>query len=165
MRARAPELRTVVVGQSPAQKKARADRMARVVELHARGVTFPQIADMKIPGIGSKQQAHKLWTEALEEMPRIKVEEYRMLENMRLDNLERKLQTVVMGTGADPKDVVRGAQTLINLYKRRADLNGLDLRPTDGGPVAGAQIVFADMSVLNKTLRAPGEVDDDGDTE
>lgn len=148
------------MGQSAAQKKARAERMAKVVELHARGVTFEQIASQGIPGIGSKQQAHKLWSEALEDMPKVMVEQYRQLENQRLDNLERKLQSVIMATSTETKDVIRGAQTLITLYKRRADLNGLDIRPTDGGAMAGAQIVFADMSVLNKTLRAEGEVED-----
>lgn len=124
------------MGQSSKQKLTRAENMARVVELHARGVTFEKIAQMGIKGIGSKQQAHKLWTDALADLPRVAVEEYRQLENLRLDNLERKLQSIVMGTATDTKDVIRTAQTLINLYKRRADLNGLDLRPT-GETVGG----------------------------
>lgn len=149
------------MGQASKAQKRRAENIARVVEYHARGMTFQQIANLNIEGIGDKQQAHRLWKAGLEALPKIAAEEYRQVENVKLDNIERKLNGIITGAENDTKDVIRAAQTLINAMKRRADLNGLDLAATDA-PGGGVQTVFVDTSVLLKTRRAPGE--GDGDT-
>lgn len=149
------------MGQSKEQKQARAERIALVAELHARGLTFEQIAARKIPGVSSKQQAHLLWKEARDAAPVKSVEEWRWLQNTQIDAVERRLNTVIMDREADPKDVIRGAMALISAYKRRADLNGLDLRVSEDGPASGVQTVFVDMGLLTKTIRAEGEEDDD----
>lgn len=146
------------MAQSAKQQKEKAEREARVIELHARGVTFEQIAAQGIPGIGSKQQAHKLWKSGIEKAPKIAATEARFAENQKLDNLERKLNSIVINRDTETKDVIRTAQVLVGVYKRRADLNGLDIRPTDA-PGGGVQTVLVDASVLLKTRRAPGEED------
>lgn len=144
------------MGQSAKQKKETAERDARVVELHARGVTFEQIAALNIPGVGDKQQAHRCWKRGIASLPRIVAEEYRQVENVKLDTVERRLNRI-LNPESDPKDVIRAAQVLINLYKRRADLNGLDIRPTDAPGGSGIQTVLVDASVLLKSRRAPGD--------
>lgn len=136
--------------RSAAQQKQQAETEARVVEMHARGMTFPQIAAAGIPGCSSKQQAHKVWKRALAKLPKVKVEEYRQAENVKLDNIERRLNTILLDQSADVKDVIRSAQTMINAMKRRADLNGLDVQPSDA-PNGGINTVLVDLGVLTKT--------------
>lgn len=138
------------MARSAAQQKQQSETEVKVVEMHARGMTFPQIAAAGIPGVGSKQQAHKVWKRALAKLPKIAVEEYRLAENVKLDNIERRLNTILLDQGTDTKDVIRTAQAMINAMKRRADLNGLDVTPTDA-PNGGINTVLVDLGVLTKT--------------
>ena len=142
--------------QSPRQRKNVAERDRRVIELRSRGLSFEQIAKAGIDGVSSRQQAWKCFERGIENIPKVAAEQYRALENEKLDVAERRIMAIMANQDTETKDTIRAAQTFVAIAKRRADLNGLDLVPThtDG---LGISTVYVDTSVLLKSRSQPGD--------
>lgn len=153
------------MAQSHDQKMAKADREAKVLELRGRGLTYQQIADQGIPGVGDRHQACRIVKRALKALPALKAEQLRTLENQKMDTVERRMFTILGSKAESSGDAIRAAQTLVRLFGQRATLNGLNLQPS-GDLTSGVQTVLVDMSVVAKTLSEPdyavGEEPTDG---
>lgn len=145
---------------SAQQKVAQAERDAKVVELKTRGFTFRQIAAVGIEGVGDAPQAYRCFKRALKHLPQVNAERYRQLENEKMDTLERRLQSIMTNDEKGTKDQLRAAQTLIQVMRHRAALNGLSLQPS-GDLSTGVQTVLVDLAVVKKSLSEP-EVEVDG---
>lgn len=142
------------MAQSADQKLTQAQRDATVIEYKVRGFTFRQIGNMGIDGVGDGSQAYRCFKRGMKSIPAVPAEKYRKLENEKMDAVERRLQNIMTKDGADTKDQLRAAQTLLNIMRHRAQLNGLSLQP-NGDAMTGVQTVLVDMSVVAKSLSEP----------
>jgi len=138
---------------SAKQKLAVAQRDRRVIELKTRGMTFEQIAAAGIDGVSHAQQAKVCFDRGMRNIVQVAANQYRALENEKLDLLERNLTKVLVDPGYDTKDRLKAASTMVTVLKRRADLNGLDAQPTDENGAA-IRTVLLSTDVLSKTIRA-----------
>jgi hypothetical protein len=127
-----------------------AERDRRVIELKTRGLTFAQIAASGVPGVSHAQQAKVCFDRGMKQIVQVAAEDYRALENEKLDLLERQLTKIITDTGYEVSHKLKAAATMVTVLKRRADLNGLDAQPTDGGTTITT--VFASSDVLGKTI-------------
>lgn len=142
------------MAQSADQQLSRAERDARVIEAKTRGFTFRQIGNMGIDGVGDGSQAYRCFKRGMKSIPAVPAQKYRQLENEKMDSVERRLQAIMTKDGADTKDQLRAAQTLLQVMRHRAQLNGLNLQPS-GDLTTGVQTVLVDMSVVSKSLSEP----------
>ena len=132
------------------QKVAVAERDRRVIELKTRGMTFAQIASAGIDGVSHAQQAKVCFDRGMRNITQVAAEDYRALENEKLDLLERQLIKIITDNGYEVSHKLKAAATMVGVLKRRADLNGIDAQPTDGGTTITT--VFASSDVLGKTI-------------
>jgi hypothetical protein len=105
-----------------------AERYRRVVQLRSVGLTFDDIASRV--GYESRQAAHHAYKAALKWWGRPAVDEAQQLEDERLDLLWRtaleRLDTARQRQEVDTDEILRVANTLLNISKRRSGLLGLD---------------------------------------
>lgn len=113
-------------------------------------MTFAQIAASGIDGVSHAQQAKVCFDRGMKNITQVAAEQYRALENEKLDLVERQLTKVLTDSGFEVRDKLKAAATLVTVFKRRADLNGIDAQPTDGG--TNITTVFASAEVLGRTL-------------
>lgn len=142
------------MAETHAQKLSKAERYAKVLDLRGRGLTYQQIADQKIPGVGSRQQACRIVKKELAKLPTHNAEQLRAIENERYDVVQRRMFTIMGNKATSDGDAIRAAGTLVRLFGQRATLNGLNLQPS-GDLSSGVQTVLVDMSVVAKTLSEP----------
>lgn len=138
---------------SPEQEKAMHDRDARVIEYKTRGLTFRQIAALGIEGVSSAAQAHKSFHRGMENVTAIPADDYRKLENDKLDALERRANTMLTEEDATTGTRLNAMRFLLSVYQRRANLNGIDA-PLTVDSDQGISTVFVDSRLLHKTRRA-----------
>lgn len=139
------------MGLSAKQKKEMAERDARVIELRARGLSFEQIARANIDGVGDKQQAHRCFKRGIRNITAIRADDWRKLENEKLDVLERKLHGILGAQTTTTNAQIKTAATLLQLHRQRAILNGLNVE-TGNNTAGGVQTVFVDTNVLTKSI-------------
>lgn len=140
---------------SPAQRLEIARRDRQVIELKSRGLTFDQIAKSGLKGVSHAQQAKRCFDRGLRNITQVAADQYRALENEKLDLLELELTRILTSKSEETKERTKAAQTLVSVYKRRADLNGIDAQPND--TATGIKVVLASSDVMNKTIRADDE--------
>lgn len=141
---------------SAKQKIAIAERDRKVIELKSRGMTFEMIAKAGIDGVSHAQQAKKCFDRGLANRVAVAANQYRALENEKLDLAERTVIGIMSDPEEDPKTKLKAAGTLVNIATRRARLNGIDAQPS---PDTGTTIktVFVSSAVLSKDIRADDE--------
>lgn len=135
---------------SAKMQKEVAERDRRVIELKTRGLTFAQIAKSGISGVSHAQQAKVCFDRGMKNITQVAAEQYRALENEKLDLVERNLIRILTEGGYETRDKLKAASTMVAVLKRRADLNGIDAQPTDGG--TNITTVFASSEVLGRTI-------------
>lgn len=138
---------------SPEQELEIRERDARVIEYKTRGLTFRQIAALGIEGVGNASQAHKCFHRGMEQITAIATEDYRALENDKLDALERRANTMLTEEDASASTRINAMRFLLSVYQRRAALNGIDA-PISVDSESGIDTVFVDARLLQKTRRA-----------
>lgn len=129
------------------------ERDARVIEYKTRGLTFRQIAALGIEGVSNASQAHKAFHRGMEAVSQIPADDYRKLENDKLDALERRANTMLTEEDASSSTRINAMRFLLSVYQRRAALNGIDA-PITVDSEDGISTVFVDARLLNKTRRA-----------
>lgn len=139
------------------QKIAMAERDARVIELKARGMTFEQIAKRGgIEGVSHASQAKRCFDRGLSNRVAVQADQYRALENEKLDLAERTVVAILSDPAAERRERLKAADSLVNIMSRRAKLNGIDAQPApENGPQIKTVLVSSD--VLTKTIRADDE--------
>jgi sulfite reductase alpha subunit-like flavoprotein len=131
-------------GQSPALSPDTAERYRRVVQMRAAGVTFDRIANEL--GYASRSGAKEAYDTALRSWGREAVDDLRVLEGERIDELWRRLFTRMLEEGEQEEplevhDFVNLISTAVRLSKRRSELFGLDaprqhmITGPEGGPI------------------------------
>ena len=105
---------------------ATLEKYAEVVRLRAVGLTFERIADRV--GYESRQGAFEAYKAAVKMWGQETVNELRLVENERLDNLWRATmgQLETAQRAGDTNAVLSSINTAIRVGNRRAALNGLD---------------------------------------
>lgn len=147
---------------SPEQEVAMHERDARVIEYKSRGLTFRQIAALGIEGVGNASQAHKAFHRGMQQITAVATEDYRALENDKLDALERRANTMLTEEDASASTRINAMRFLLQVYQRRAALNGIDA-PITVDSDQGISTVFVDTRLLTKTRRAEEITDGDHD--
>lgn len=137
-------------GQSPALSPETAERYRQVVQMRAAGLTFDRIAQEL--GYASRSGAKEAYDTALLSWGREAVDDLRVLEGERIDDLWRRtFSRLIQGdrepeTEDDPprigvNEFVNLVVTGVRISQRRADLFGLDapkqhaITGAAGGPV------------------------------
>ena len=136
-------------GQSPALSPETAERYRQVVQMRAAGLTFDRIAAEL--GYASRSGAKEAYDTALVSWGREAVDDLRVLEGERIDDLWRRtFSRLIQGdrepeTEDDPprqgvNDFVNLVVTAVRISQRRADLFGLDAPKQHAitGPAGGA---------------------------
>lgn len=105
---------------------ATLEKYAEVVRLRAVGLTFERIAERV--GYESRQGAFDAYKAAIKLWGQESVNELRLVENERLDNLWRATmgQLETAQRAGDTNAVLSSINTAIRVGNRRAALNGLD---------------------------------------
>lgn len=135
------------------QKIEMAERDRRVIELKARGMTFEMIAKSgQVPGVNHAQSAKKCFNRGLQNRVAVAADQYRELENEKLDLAERTVIAILSDATAERRERLKAADSLINIMARRAKLNGIDAQPTDDN-AAAIRTVLVSAEVLTKTIR------------
>jgi hypothetical protein len=126
--------------QSPAQKEDSARQKAQVLKLRRTGISFQAIGDQL--GV-TRQRAHQVYKQALEEIPAEEVSLYRAEQADRLDALLVRANAVldaehvivqhgkvVMQDGVpipDQGPVLDAIRVVLAIEKQRADLYGFNV--------------------------------------
>ena len=115
----------MAAGQSPALSPDTADKYRRVVNLRKAGLTFDQIASEV--GYASRAGAKEAYDAALKWWGREEVDQLRLIEGERLDELWRRTYTRLIN--ADPDDArtfIGLTQTAVRISSARSALYGLE---------------------------------------
>lgn len=139
------------------QRIEMAERDRRVIELKSRGLTFEQIAKSGIEHVSHPAQAKRCFDRGLANRTKIAADQYRMLENEKLDLAERTVITIMTDSNAERRERLKAADSLVNIAARRAKLNGIDA-PAEVDPGNAIKTVLVSADVLTKTIRADDEL-------
>lgn len=140
------------------QRIEMAERDRRVIELKSRGMTFEMIAkNGGIDGVSHAAQAKRCFDRGLANRTKIAADQYRMLENEKLDLAERTVVSIMSDTTAERRERLKAADSLVNILSRRAKLNGIDA-PVEVDPGNSIKTVLVSADVLTKTIRATDEL-------
>ena len=166
-------------GQSPALSPETAERYRQVVQMRAAGLTFDRIAAEL--GYASRSGAKEAYDTALLSWGREAVDDLRVLEGERIDDLWRRtFSRLIQGdrepeTDDDPprigvNEFVNLVVTAVRVSQRRADLFGLDAPKQHAitGPQGGAlRTDVGDMLIarLEELRDRQGPLVEDLDTE
>jgi hypothetical protein len=112
---RSPKLDQGVPGHEPIN---RAARITQAVSLRLAGMTYAQIAEAT--GYSSPAACQQAIYRASERMLREAIDEFRELENSRLDRLQAAVWQSAMQGNA------QAVTSVVKVMERRAKLNGLD---------------------------------------
>lgn len=118
-----------------------ADRYRLVVELRRNGWTFDEIAEHV--GYADRAGAKRAYDSALKRWGAKVVDDLRVSEGERLDQLWRRVITAIaqLGADAEPKDLTALMNTAVKVSSARRQLFGLDvprsveLTGANGGPI------------------------------
>lgn len=113
----------VNTGMSPGQQVELVDRQAQAVELRAAGLSYSEIAKRMEC---HRQTAASLVHAGLRAVVSPHVDEYRALEDNRLDLALSKVVEVLTNPQANDLRKLDAARTLVLISERRAKLHGLD---------------------------------------
>ena len=114
----------------------RADRVLQATELRRAGASYEEIG--RALGI-SKQNAHRLVTRALAKALRDHAEHIRIIEEERLDKIQRAAWPAAM------RGEVVAINTVLRVMERRAKMLGLDApTQTTANTVSEVHVRFAD---------------------
>lgn len=151
----------------PGHEVARASaRRAQAVRDRLVGLSYDEIADKH--GYNDKSAARMAVVRALDRVEAKQVEEYRSVENARLDLITLAMTPIMVNQKAKPSDRIAAAGALLRTSERRSRLNGLDA-PTRVEVSAGAQAMLEDaLTELRSALSdgsetVPGEVTESHD--
>jgi hypothetical protein len=119
------------------------NKYEEVVRLRALGLSFQAIAERV--GYAGRSGAREAYSQAIKMWGTEAVDELRVIENERLDHLQRTLMQKLDQTITDPEtnvnDLTALVNSAINLSRRRSSLNGLDsaskheISGLDGNPL------------------------------
>lgn len=145
---------------TPGHDLARATaRRAQVVRDRLAGLSYQEIADKH--GYRDKSAARDVVIRALTRVEAKQVEEYRTVENARLDLITLAMTPIMVGQTEKPSDRIAAAGALLRTSERRARLNGLDA-PTRVEVTAGAQAMLDDaLTELREVVLGEGVWSDD----
>lgn len=142
---------------STKQKLEMAERDRRCIELKSRGWTFDMIAkNGKIKGVSHAQQAKVCFDRGLKNITQVAADQYRYLENEKYDLVERTMVTILTATRSEDRDRTAAAGRLIQLFERRAKLNGIDAQ-VEAEIGTAIKTVIIPGGILDKTIRATDE--------
>lgn len=150
-------------GQTPALTPETAEKYRQVVRLKAAGLTFDAIANEV--GYASRSGAKEAYDAALKLYGREEVDNLRVLEGERIDELWRRIfQRILRAEQEDVEthEIVNLLNSAIRISKRRSDLFGLDAprQHTITGPNGGALEFVTDIgAILEERLNAIADRD------
>jgi len=114
-------------GQSPALSPETAERYRQVVQMRAAGLTFDRIAQEL--GYASRSGAKEAYDSALQSWGREAVDNLRVLEGERVDELWRRTFARLLEADrnqAEINEFLNIVMTAVRISKRRSELFGLD---------------------------------------
>jgi hypothetical protein len=114
-------------GQSPALSPETAERYRQVVQMRAAGLTFDRIAQEL--GYASRSGAKEAYDAALNSWGREAVDNLRVLEGERVDELWRRTFARLLEADrnqAEVNEFLNIVMTAVRISKRRSELFGLD---------------------------------------
>jgi len=130
-----------------------AERRARVIQLRRSRVTFEEIG--KALGI-SRQRAHKIYSDALRELPARDLAEHRAEELTLIDDALRALMIIAHDQGVHARTRVEAWNAARGWAERKARMLGLD------APTQHRIDVIDDAAVWAKLQEMAEEFDDLG---
>lgn len=136
------------------QRVTAAERRARVIQLRRHRATFEDIG--KVLGI-SRQRAHKIYSDALREIPAPHLDEHRAEELVLIDDALRSLMIIAADASVTARTRVEAWNAARGWAERKARLLGLD------APTQHRVDVIDDRVIDAELLRLTGELDRLGD--